>query len=114
MLRAEAASEALKSRAAIPTGGFTFGPTKTTATTSMIKFTFCTCGTGGLNLETTSQSMAGTPSSALFSLSNPIPATQTTGFIFTASVASTPAPGGTRFPLGINAPKLNLSHTAST
>lgn len=88
MVTAEAATESLKSCAGIPTGGFTFGAAKTTATTSMIRFTFSTHGTGGLNIGTPSQPIASTPSSALFSLSNPIPVTHTTGFIFIASVPS--------------------------
>ncbi|XP_057569114.1 nuclear pore glycoprotein p62 [Hippopotamus amphibius kiboko] len=94
-----------------PTGGFTFGPTKTATTTAATRFSFSTSGTGGFNFGTPSQPAASTPSTGLFSLTTQAPATQTPGFSFGTT---TPAAGATGFSLGINTPKLSFSGTATT
>ncbi|XP_015351977.1 nuclear pore glycoprotein p62 [Marmota marmota marmota] len=93
-----------------PTGGFTFGTTKTVTTTPATGFSFSASGTGGFNFGTSSQPTTTTPSTGLFSLTTQAPATQSSGFTF----GTTPASGGTGFSLGINAPKLNLSNTTTS
>uniref|UniRef100_A0A8C2V783 Nuclear pore glycoprotein p62 n=1 Tax=Chinchilla lanigera TaxID=34839 RepID=A0A8C2V783_CHILA len=92
------------------TGGFTFGTAKATTTTPSMGFPFTTPGAGGFTFSTPSQPTASTPSTSLFSLTTQAPATQTPGFAF----GTTPASTGAGFSLGISAPKLSLSSTAAT
>ncbi|XP_055267524.1 nuclear pore glycoprotein p62 [Moschus berezovskii] len=92
-----------------PTGGFTFGTTKTATTTPATGFSFSTSGTGGFSFGTPSQSAASTPSTSLFSFSTQTPATQTPAFSFGTT---TPTAGATGFSLGSNTPKLSLGSTA--
>ncbi|EHB05676.1 Nuclear pore glycoprotein p62 [Heterocephalus glaber] len=92
------------------TGGFTFGTARTATTTPSTGFSFSTPGTGGFTFGTPSQPAASTPSTSLFSLNTQAPATQTTGFTF----GTTPASTATGFSLGINTPKPSLSNTAAT
>ncbi|KAM6154628.1 nuclear pore glycoprotein p62 isoform 1-T3 [Erethizon dorsatum] len=92
------------------TGGFTFGTAKTATTTPSMGFSFSTSCTGGFTFSTPSQPAVSTPSTSLFSLTTQAPATQTPGFTF----GTTPASTGAGFSLGISAPKLSLSNTAAT
>ncbi|XP_037676499.1 nuclear pore glycoprotein p62 [Choloepus didactylus] len=93
-----------------PTGGFTFGTTKTATTTATLGFSF-TPGTGGFSFGTPSQPATSAPSSSLFSLTTQAPATQAPGFSFGLA---TPASSGMGFSLGMNTPKLSLGGTATT
>ncbi|XP_007941054.1 nuclear pore glycoprotein p62 [Orycteropus afer afer] len=93
-----------------PTGGFTFGSTKTATTTPATGFSFSTPGTGGFNFGAPSQPVTSTPSTSLFTLTTPAPASQTPGF---SLGGATPASGGAGFSLGINTPKLNLGNPAA-
>ncbi|XP_055992594.1 nuclear pore glycoprotein p62 [Sorex fumeus] len=97
--------------AGAPTGGFTFGTSKTATTTPATGFSFSTTGTGGFNFGTPSQPAASTPSTSLFSLTSQTPAAQNSGFSFGTS---TPASGGSGFSLGVSIPKLSLSHATAT
>lgn len=93
-----------------PTGGFTFGTSKTATTTATTGFFSSTSGTGGFSFGIPSQSAASTPSTSLFSLSTQTPATQTPAFNFGTT---TPAAGATGFSLGSNTPKLSLGSAAA-
>ncbi|XP_005001812.2 nuclear pore glycoprotein p62 [Cavia porcellus] len=92
------------------TGGFTFGTAKTATTTPSMGFSFSTPSTGGFTFGTPSQPASSAPSTSLFSLTTQAPATQTPGFTFGTTPASTAA----GFSLGISVPKLSLSNTTAT
>uniref|UniRef100_A0A8C3JLQ4 Nuclear pore glycoprotein p62 n=1 Tax=Calidris pygmaea TaxID=425635 RepID=A0A8C3JLQ4_9CHAR len=96
-------------------GGFTFGTPKTAATTATTGFSFSTpAASGGFSFGSAAQTAASSQPAGLFSFSTPSTAAQPGGFSFGTPTTAAAAPAASVFPLGANAPKINLGGSTAT